>query len=236
MTSRAKPPPWEGARPEVSCGPSACMPSPLLTPPRPPQQLPPPQPPAPPSEPTAAPNPGGSGAAAAAAEAGGGIAGGACRPPQPMPPPPPLPLPPAPPPAPPQSPPGGWVPPLAAPRPWAQGALRLWRWRQMRQSTHDGCVQVRLCLDGGRRWNRRLWRRLARAPEAVAGRPEGRPRPGSAGLPRAARRALRRQAQEPSWGAAKRGTLTMLRYGWPAACLRPRRCTCRWRGRRSRQG
>ena len=38
MTSRAKPPPWEGARPEVSCGPSACMPSPLLIPPRPPQQ------------------------------------------------------------------------------------------------------------------------------------------------------------------------------------------------------
>eukprot|EP00964_Phaeocystis_antarctica_P034613 scaffold19718_cov64-Phaeocystis_antarctica.AAC.2 len=36
------------------------------------------------------------------------------------------------------------------------------------------------------------WRRLARAPEAVAGRPEGRPLPGSAELPRAARRALRR--------------------------------------------
>eukprot|EP00964_Phaeocystis_antarctica_P088224 scaffold56145_cov72-Phaeocystis_antarctica.AAC.2 len=26
-------------------------------------------------------------------------------------------------------------------------------------------------LDGQRRWNRRLWRRLARAPEAVVGRP-----------------------------------------------------------------
>ena len=48
-------------------------------------------------------------------------------------------------------------------------------------------------LDGGRRWNRRLWRRLARAPEAVAGRSVGRPLPGSAELPRAARRALRRR-------------------------------------------
>ena len=36
------------------------------------------------------------------------------------------------------------------------------------------------------------WRRLARADEAVAGRSVGRPLPGSAELPRAARRALRR--------------------------------------------
>eukprot|EP00964_Phaeocystis_antarctica_P069346 scaffold42115_cov39-Phaeocystis_antarctica.AAC.1 len=43
-------------------------------------------------------------------------------------------------------------------------------------------------LDGQRQENRRLGRRLARAPEAVAGRPEGRPLPGSAELPRAARR------------------------------------------------
>ena len=40
------------------------------------------------------------------------------------------------------------------------------------------------CLDGQRRWNRRLWRRLARATEAVAGRPVGRLLPGSAALPR----------------------------------------------------
>ena len=53
-------------------------------------------------------------------------------------------------------------------------------------------------IDGGGAWmgqrweNGRLWRRLARAPEAVAGRPVGRPsRPGSAELPRAARCALR---------------------------------------------
>ena len=61
-------------------------------------------------------------------------------------------------------------------------------------------------LDGGRRWNRRLWRRLARAPEAVAGRSVGRPLPGSAELPRTARRALRRRrrrAQAPSAGATK---------------------------------
>jgi len=56
-------------------------------------------------------------------------------------------------------------------------------------------------LHGQRRWNRRLWRRLARAAEAVAGRPMGRPLPASAELPGAARRALRRQ-KEPSWGAA----------------------------------
>eukprot|EP00964_Phaeocystis_antarctica_P124801 scaffold88437_cov84-Phaeocystis_antarctica.AAC.5 len=40
--------------------------------------------------------------------------------------------------------------------------------------------------------NGRLWRRRARAPEALAGRPVARPLPGSAELPRAARRALRR--------------------------------------------
>eukprot|EP00964_Phaeocystis_antarctica_P145502 scaffold111575_cov60-Phaeocystis_antarctica.AAC.1 len=33
------------------------------------------------------------------------------------------------------------------------------------------------CLDGQRRWNRRLWTWLARAPEAVAGRPVGRASP-----------------------------------------------------------
>eukprot|EP00964_Phaeocystis_antarctica_P052045 scaffold30429_cov45-Phaeocystis_antarctica.AAC.1 len=48
-------------------------------------------------------------------------------------------------------------------------------------------------LDGQRQGNRRLGRRLARAPEAVAGRPEGRPLPGSAELPKAARCALRRR-------------------------------------------
>ena len=53
--------------------------------------------------------------------------------------------------------------------------------------------------------NRRLWRRLARAPEAVAGCLEGRPRPGSAELPGAARRTPTEEAQEPSWGAAEGG-------------------------------
>ena len=32
-------------------------------------------------------------------------------------------------------------------------------------------------LEGRRRWNWQLWRRLARAPEAVSGRPVGRPLP-----------------------------------------------------------
>eukprot|EP00964_Phaeocystis_antarctica_P021182 scaffold11735_cov56-Phaeocystis_antarctica.AAC.2 len=48
------------------------------------------------------------------------------------------------------------------------------------------------CLNGQRRWNRRLWRWLARAPEVVAGRPVAGPLPGSAKLPRAARCALTR--------------------------------------------
>eukprot|EP00964_Phaeocystis_antarctica_P018366 scaffold10146_cov70-Phaeocystis_antarctica.AAC.1 len=63
-------------------------------------------------------------------------------------------------------------------------------------------------LDGGRRWNRRLWRRLARAPEAVAGRSVGRPLPGSAELPWS-RKARPEEAQAPSWGSAKGCALTM---------------------------
>eukprot|EP00964_Phaeocystis_antarctica_P098855 scaffold64807_cov66-Phaeocystis_antarctica.AAC.2 len=47
-------------------------------------------------------------------------------------------------------------------------------------------------LHGQRRWNRRLWRRFARAPEAVTGCPVAEPRPGSAKPARAAGRALRR--------------------------------------------
>eukprot|EP00964_Phaeocystis_antarctica_P081683 scaffold51110_cov54-Phaeocystis_antarctica.AAC.1 len=61
----------------------------------------------------------------------------------------------------------------------------------------------RLCLKGQRRWNRRLWRRLARAHEAVAGRSVGRPVSGSAALPRAAGRALRRHRSRA--GALPRG-------------------------------
>ena len=59
------------------------------------------------------------------------------------------------------------------------------------------------CLNGQRRWNQRLCRRLARAPEAVAERPEGRLLPGSPELPRAARRALRRHRSRA--GALPRG-------------------------------
>jgi len=47
-------------------------------------------------------------------------------------------------------------------------------------------------LDGQRRRNGRVWRRLARAAEGAAGIPVGRPLPGSTEPPRAARRALRR--------------------------------------------
>ena len=51
--------------------------------------------------------------------------------------------------------------------------------------------------------HRRLWRRLARAREALAGRAMARPLPESAKLPRAARRALRRHSSRA--GALPRG-------------------------------
>eukprot|EP00964_Phaeocystis_antarctica_P034787 scaffold19818_cov63-Phaeocystis_antarctica.AAC.2 len=47
-------------------------------------------------------------------------------------------------------------------------------------------------LNGQRRWDQRLWRRLARAPQAVAGRPVAEPRPGITEPIETARRALRR--------------------------------------------
>ena len=56
-----------------------------------------------------------------------------------------------------------------------------------------GTAGERAAPDGQRQGNRQLWRQLARAPEAVAGCPVGRPRPGSTEPPGAARRALRRQ-------------------------------------------
>ena len=59
-------------------------------------------------------------------------------------------------------------------------------------------------LDGQRRRNRRLWRRLARAAEAVAGEPSG---PASAWECRAAQSRLVRpeEAPEPSWGSCQGG-------------------------------
>ena len=57
-------------------------------------------------------------------------------------------------------------------------------------------------LHGQRRWNRRLWRRLAQAAKAVAGRPVAEPHCASATLHRAARRALRRHGGA-SWGTAE---------------------------------
>ena len=47
-------------------------------------------------------------------------------------------------------------------------------------------------LDGRTQSNRRLWRRLARAAEAVLGRPLAGPQPGRAELPKTARHALKR--------------------------------------------
>jgi len=67
-----------------------------------------------------------------------------------------------------------------------------------------------LHLNGQRRRNRRLWRRRARAPEAVEGRPVGRPLPAESAEPaRAARYALRRR-----WSRAEalpRGHSTLTR-------------------------
>jgi hypothetical protein len=61
-----------------------------------------------------------------------------------------------------------------------------------------------LGLNGQRRGgNRRLRRRLTRAPEAMVGCPVARPRPGSAALPRAVRCALRRHRSRA--GAPPRG-------------------------------
>eukprot|EP00964_Phaeocystis_antarctica_P022553 scaffold12532_cov48-Phaeocystis_antarctica.AAC.1 len=69
-------------------------------------------------------------------------------------------------------------------------------------------------LDAAQR-NGRPWRRIARAPEAVAGRPVGRPLPGSAELPRAARCALRRRRGRA--GAMSRGHFD---HAPPPACGR----------------
>eukprot|EP00964_Phaeocystis_antarctica_P101630 scaffold67107_cov72-Phaeocystis_antarctica.AAC.2 len=60
-------------------------------------------------------------------------------------------------------------------------------------------------LHGQRRGNGRFWRRLAREPEAVAGRPVAQPLPGSAEPPRVFRRALRRRRSRA--GALPRGAL-----------------------------
>ena len=70
------------------------------------------------------------------------------------------------------------------------------------------------------RWNRQLGRRLARAPEAVAGRSVGRPLPGSAELPIASVHALGRHrsragALPGGWGGwGGRGALSVLRCRW----------------------
>ena len=82
---------------------------------------------------------------------------------------------------------------------------------------HEACVVKGGGISG---LGRGLGGRRARAAEAVAGRPVGRPLPGSAARPGAARRALRRRTSRagalprwavpgalPSWGAALRGPL-----------------------------
>eukprot|EP00964_Phaeocystis_antarctica_P121510 scaffold85163_cov61-Phaeocystis_antarctica.AAC.4 len=57
----------------------------------------------------------------------------------------------------------------------------------------DDLLEELACIVKRPWWGQRLWRRLARAPEAVAGRAVGRPLPGSAKPLRATRRALRRR-------------------------------------------
>eukprot|EP00964_Phaeocystis_antarctica_P055708 scaffold32792_cov59-Phaeocystis_antarctica.AAC.2 len=58
------------------------------------------------------------------------------------------------------------------------------------------------CLHGQRRWNRRLWRRLARAPETVAGHPVARPL--ALNVAARSRQVRPEEAREPTWGTAKR--------------------------------
>ena len=67
-----------------------------------------------------------------------------------------------------------------------------------------------LFLDDQTQWNARLWRRLARATEAVAGIPVAWPLPWECRAAQS-RQARPEEAQEPSWRAAKAGTLTVLR-------------------------
>ena len=57
------------------------------------------------------------------------------------------------------------------------GARRLRLRRAHVQAAREHLTDPLLNLDGQRRGNRRLWRRLARAPEAAAGRPVGRSLP-----------------------------------------------------------
>ena len=102
-------------------------------------------------------------------------------------------------------------------------APRQWR-REGRGGEHEPprCVLLERHLKGQRWWNRRLWRRLARAPEAVAGRSVGRPLPGSAEQPRAAGRALRRRhrtrlkghCQGALWPCCTTGGTTIMTAGW----------------------
>eukprot|EP00964_Phaeocystis_antarctica_P037504 scaffold21413_cov48-Phaeocystis_antarctica.AAC.3 len=58
------------------------------------------------------------------------------------------------------------------------------------------------CLIGQRRGNRRLRRRLARAPEAAAGRPVGRSLPWERRASQSCQ-ARPEEAQKPSWGTAR---------------------------------
>ena len=87
--------------------------------------------------------------------------------------------------------------------------------RELAQPLPDGAEiaqhrqpQLMCHLEGQRRWDRRFWRWLARAPEAVAGHRVARPRAGSAELPRAASAPLEGAGAE--LGHCQGPTLTML--------------------------
>jgi hypothetical protein len=71
---------------------------------------------------------------------------------------------------------------------------------------HDGRARdvEELHLNAQRRWHRRLWRQLARAPEAVAGRPVGRPAPPWECRAAQSRQARPEEAQGPSWALLRR--------------------------------
>ena len=57
-----------------------------------------------------------------------------------------------------------------------------------------------------RQWNRRLWRRLTRATEALAGQPAGRPPPSGVHAAQS-HQARAEEAQGASWGPLPKGAL-----------------------------
>ena len=85
-------------------------------------------------------------------------------------------------------------------------------WRQASRARLAGCARRTCTVERSKaRRTRRLWRRRARAPEAVDGVLVAGPRPGSAEPPRTAGRTpRRRRSRAVALPSGKGGTLTLL--------------------------